>query len=354
MACNDPPKMNLNCRVGTEPPTSTFLDLLSVVPLLLYSVMELMSEPRPRWKPSSQALFDIRFRGGDILLPCHDPPYEPAVVGLLTLHLAVWRMVSLTEPSMVHANMIVSFGVAFGIFMVLWWMQPKKRVILARNSAYGWGPLAILLLGSLHTYVFFKPSSTALEQLHSFAEILLGRWSLISSNLPWFLQVPVGITVLVGLYLAFRTTDPPLPVYGMLRADGKMCITSTRDGAGHVDSVTDLIEPEMSESDRDYIRENITEFSEAKPLGYYGPRQHDSTRAGLTLIVIGLTTALSADVPLGFNQALRASVPVYMILGLVANSVGTMERNTTKSIRSKIRLVGLMGLVYGCVLWRQL
>ena len=353
MGCNDPPKLHMYCRVETDP-WSSFIDSLGVVPLLFYSVMQLMSEPRPQWKPSNQVLFNIRFRGGDIVPPRHDPPCEPAVMGLLTLHLAVWRLISLTGSSVVHANMTVSFGVAFGIFMIVWWVQPKKRVILAISSPQAWMPFAILPLVTLYSYAFFKPTSTVMERWHSFTEILLGRWPLISSNLPWFLQVPIGMTILIGLYLTFRTTDPPPLVYGMLCADGKMWITSSRDKECPVNSVRDIVEPEMSELDRASVRENTMELSQAKPVGYYGPRKHDFTLAGLMLIVIGLTTALSADERLPGNAALRASVPGYIVIGLVANSVAAMERNTTKSIRSTIRLVGLMSVVYGCVLQRAL
>lgn len=175
---------------------------------------------------------------------------------------------------------------------------------------------------------------------------------LVLGNVPWFVQVQIGVTIRAGLCLTFRVTDGPKSVSGMLWQDGTMWILS-KDKRG-LDSIFDRFDPKnLHEYDWERIRADLSLATE-KPVGYYGPRQDDSTLAGILLSMIGLINLLSSGVPLESNRPLYASVPIHILVGALAIRIALLPRDTPEGLRRLIGYVGYGSVLYGIALGQAL
>ena len=328
------------------------MNVVGVVPVLSYSITSLMSNPIARYKPSKEALFNRRLRGLEPLLPVHIPPYEPAVEGLLSLFLALWELKSLTFPSLVFINVFNSSIVASVLLVLVYFIQPEKRAHLEGYIlTIGFSVLVGVLALIYRAVSFFRAAdSTQIAVVWALRQQLPPALS----HVPWFVQFQIILTIVAGMYLTFRRTDSPQLVTGMLWHDGNMWICSNEKPRNN-DRVFEIYEPtDLDDYKRNMISENIEELGQDKPVGYYGPRCHDSTIAGVILVMIGVTNLLSCWPELEHNQALHASVPVYILVGAMAIRVAALPRESSDDVRTWMSFAGVLSVIYGIYLGRTL
>ncbi|KAF2668581.1 hypothetical protein BT63DRAFT_362951, partial [Microthyrium microscopicum] len=76
-----------------------------------------------------------------------------------------------------------------------------------------------------------------------------------------------------------------------------------------------------------------------------------SPMAGITMLAIGIAYLSTSYMPIAQNQFLHASVPVRILLALVAGLKMVVDKNITQSARNEMLLVflydGIGGLVCG-------
>ncbi|MCJ1459267.1 hypothetical protein MMC28_009644 [Mycoblastus sanguinarius] len=305
-----------------------------------------MAVPRPRFRLDPGTVRNIRQRGLPPLEIHGLPPYEPAILGVLMLHLAFWSILTLPCPSPLYACLTPVFGIVPPIMVLVYIFQPDKR-------SYLFGPLVLSII------FFFMGLYLMLLKL-PWAKATAATLSQLMprpvENLPLVAFVQSLALLIFGLTLTFRSPDLSEPIEATIWPDGTMWITSQqRDGKLPREQIFEVHKSEqLSSRSSDIKREEKMEMSVAKFAGYYGPKLHDHTLPGLVFVTFGLVNLLTSLIPAVENRALHASVPVHIFTGAMAVRISSIERPMEQGIRAAFRVVGILAMIYGFLLGKSL
>ena len=310
--------------------------IVAFIPFLL-GTWYLLSPQSTSSRPSDEAL-EYRFSQRLPPLPPLPAPEAHLPTGLALMTIALWQLLDLPFPSLVFGATVFSLPFSLLVGTLVAYLRPDTRSSLKP---------ALTLLGLLVAPIVVI-SVWPLWKGESLTGNVVAFLTLSKplQNLPYLTQLWMLALFAFSLWMLLKGPGKATPIEARQLGDGQIAYwPPVETGAPVVSRAYRTLSP-SSYSGQVH---GLPQRASSSIVGYEDPQEPDCRKAGLIVLHLALMHIFSSLVPAVESSALIASVPLFIIVGVLLIFLG-LYNETWGSDISRVFAGGVVTILYGLAL----